>query len=247
MSHLVSTGLLIARGARIRIPPKVTAILQEILEYLPDPGLEYGFFLKGKWLPEKATVEVATAEFFLPRQRVGPAHIQFLEDAPSTDFNVVVHRHPHGCRRFSATDENSINEEFLASLLFMPPYEFPDAIVNVPIAPGTKLQVRATVEHSSAGGGSALAALVAEKIETMRMPRIGDGVAGGATSRASAVLGGRNARETGLDGLHPDDIPDILGMAAGAFGTPEYGTRRGALPRLPAATAKNSVSRHKGG
>ena len=57
----------------------------------------------------------------------------------------MIHRHPQSCRTFSSTDRNSINEEFLASILYIPVWEFPEAVVNIPIAPGAKFQTKAKI------------------------------------------------------------------------------------------------------
>jgi hypothetical protein len=143
--ELITTGLIIARRAKIRIPAKVGRRMLAALGLIPHEGLEYGMVLKGTWKPDEVTVDV-TEDFFVPAQLVTPAHIEFTEQMPGPEWNVVIHRHPHGVNSFSGTDRNSINEEFLASMIFMPPWGFPDAIVNIPLADGVKVQIPAFVE-----------------------------------------------------------------------------------------------------
>jgi len=143
---LLDTGLQIFRQGRIELPAEIGRTMLSLLQFLPNPGLEYGVFLQGEWDPEKATVKVRPDKVYFPKQEVTAASISFLEEPPGLEWNVIMHRHPAGVRRFSATDVNSINEEFLASILFIPTWEFPDAIINVPLAPGAKLQIPAAVE-----------------------------------------------------------------------------------------------------
>ena len=148
MHALFSTGLAIHRAPRVQLPISVVLLMQNILPSLSDPSLEYGVYLKGAWNPETATV-VVSDEYHIPEQEVTASTIRFVEEPPGPEWNVVIHRHPPGCRKFSGVDKSSINEEFLASILFLPPWEFPDAVVNVPLAAGSKLQVEAAVSIAS--------------------------------------------------------------------------------------------------
>lgn len=143
---LISTGLKIHTRATINMPPDIGRTMLAILDLIPDTGLEYGMYLKGTWNADKCCVDIVPGEIYFPKQEVTGVTIKFTEDPPDPSWNVVIHRHPSSCRKFSSTDVNSINEEFLASLLFIPPWEFPDAIVNVPLAPGVKLQIPADVK-----------------------------------------------------------------------------------------------------
>ena len=112
---------------------------------LPNPQLEYGLYLQGVWDPQEATVTVKPDQFYFPQQETTAVSIRFLEEPPGPEWNVVIHRHPQSCRTFSSTDRNSINEEFLASILYIPVWEFPEAVVNIPIAPGAKFQTKAKI------------------------------------------------------------------------------------------------------
>lgn len=143
---LLDTGLKIHRGATVVIPADIGRTMVGIAGILPNAGLEFGLYLKGVWDPAKATVTVQPNEFYFPEQEVTSVSIRFLEDPPSPEWNVVIHRHPQSCRTFSQTDKDSINEEFLASILFIPMWEFPEAVVNIPLGPGSKFQTPARVK-----------------------------------------------------------------------------------------------------
>ena len=177
--NLINTGLAIHTQGTIVLPADIARVMVGIVGLLPDPNLEYGLYLKGQWNPATATVEVAPGEYVFPGQEVTPASIRFTEEPPGPEWNVVIHRHPHGVRSFSGTDRASINEEFLASILFIPAWDFPKAVINIPIAPGSKFQVTARVEVN---GGlvdvpESLRRSVAEKLSRMRLslPERGEG------------------------------------------------------------------------
>jgi proteasome lid subunit RPN8/RPN11 len=137
--------MILKRTATIVLPADAGRTMLSILQIMRSSNLEYGIYLKGTWHPEDLTVRVLPGQFYLPEQEVTGATIKFTEEPPGPDWNVVIHRHPPGVNSFSGTDQQSINEEFLASLIFMPPWGFPAAIVNVPIVRGVKLQVDASV------------------------------------------------------------------------------------------------------
>lgn len=145
MTQEIDTGLKILTDIKVVVPVEIGMVMNSILNEIPNPGLEYGLYLKGRWEPETGTVHVGT-EYYIPKQTVTNVTIEFDEGPPHESWNVAIHRHPSGCRKFSGTDERSINTEFLASLLFLPPWDFPAAVVNVPLATGVKLQVPATIE-----------------------------------------------------------------------------------------------------
>jgi hypothetical protein len=168
---LINTGLIITDKANIIIPASVGRTMLAILGLLENQGLEYGLYLKGAWDPKTLTVTIEEDTFFLPQQTVTSSTIEFSEEPPAVEWNVVIHRHPSGVNSFSGTDKNSINMEFLASIIFMPPWGFPDAIVNIPFAPGVKLQVdaRITVEGSMFPEADALRERVREKIVGRRV------------------------------------------------------------------------------
>ena len=168
MHALFSTGMAIHRAPRVVLPLNVVLLMQNILPSLPNSSLEYGIYLKGTWNAETASVLVSD-EYYIPEQEVTAATIRFIEEPPGSEWNVVIHRHPPGCRKFSGVDKSSINEEFLASILFLPPWEFPDAVVNVPLSEGSKLQVEATVVLQGPAMDASLAGAVRTKIHEHRV------------------------------------------------------------------------------
>ena len=143
---LIGTGLQIHTKATVIIPAEIGRIMLGLVTAIPDPGLEYGLYLQGEWDPVNCVVRVKPDQYYFPEQETSAVSIRFLEEPPGPEWNVVVHRHPQSCRRFSSTDVNSINEEFLASVLYIPFWEFPDAVVNIPLAAGSKFQTPAKVE-----------------------------------------------------------------------------------------------------
>ncbi len=142
---LIGTGLKIHTAVKVIIPAEIGRVMLGIAGTLPNPQLEYGLYLQGEWDPQEATVTVKPDQFYFPQQETTAVSIRFLEEPPGPEWNVVIHRHPQSCRRFSSTDKNSINEEFLASILYIPVWEFPEAVVNIPIAPGAKFQTEAKI------------------------------------------------------------------------------------------------------
>ena len=142
---LIGTGLKIHTAVKVIIPAEIGRVMLGIAGTLPNPQLEYGLYLQGVWDPQEATVTVKPDQFYFPQQETTAVSIRFLEEPPGPEWNVVIHRHPQSCRTFSSTDRNSINEEFLASILYIPVWEFPEAVVNIPIAPGAKFQTKAKI------------------------------------------------------------------------------------------------------
>jgi len=57
------------------------------------------------------------SKYYIPKQKVSGASVNYEEDAPE-GFNMVIHKHPRGCRSFSSTDDTYINQNFDYSLLW---------------------------------------------------------------------------------------------------------------------------------
>ena len=83
---------------------------------------------------------------FIPEQKVSVAAVEFTNPSEIVQYNGVVHRHPDTCRRFSSTDELYLNSLFSVSIVFIPPYQVPDAIVNLSVGNNAKIQVPAEVK-----------------------------------------------------------------------------------------------------
>ena len=55
--------------------------------------------------------------YYVPKQKVSSSSVDYLEDAPE-GFNLVIHKHPTGCRSFSNTDDTYINQNFDYSIIW---------------------------------------------------------------------------------------------------------------------------------
>lgn len=55
--------------------------------------------------------------YYIPKQKVSGASVNYHEDAPE-GYNLVIHKHPRGCRNFSSTDDSYINQNFDYSILW---------------------------------------------------------------------------------------------------------------------------------
>jgi hypothetical protein len=201
---LLDTGLRFHTRARVHVQAAITWIMLAVRDQLPDPGLEYGLYLKGAWDPEECEVRVSPTDWIFPRQVTTATSIKFLEQPPDETWNVVIHRHPAGCRSFSGVDRESINKEFLASILYLPEWDYPQAVVNVPLAPGSKIQLEATVVPGNpAFEVAGLAALVARNLRRPEppAPRADEGLlllrTGGSLAPGGRLTGGL-ARNEGL-------------------------------------------------
>jgi hypothetical protein len=165
---LISTGLRIAREGTITLPVGLAKTMYNIYHTTNSKvkGDEFGLYMKGEWDEQEATVHVADDLFYMPYQTVSPGFIRFDEEPPDPSWNVVIHRHPPGVERFSSVDKESINQEFLASMLYVPEWHFPDAIINVPVSESLKIQIPAKVRVIGGffDGCEELAAMAAAKI-----------------------------------------------------------------------------------
>jgi proteasome lid subunit RPN8/RPN11 len=160
--------------ATILVPSSIVTLLNSILGGLANKGSEYGIYLKGTLNKQTMTMTLSE-EYMIPKQEVTSVTIDFKEDPPSTDWNVVLHRHPDGVTRFSGTDVSSINKEFDASLLFIPPFDFPQAIMNVDIGDGVLLQLPANVVQIC-GGKPVDVSMIVQKREAFMTPAKGKGL-----------------------------------------------------------------------
>ena len=93
--------------------------IMKVLNALNDEynSVEFSILGKAEKHPDKESHIVMSSEFYVPKQKVSAAHIDYEEDAP--EYNVVIHKHPDGCRSFSGTDDEYINANFDFSLLWV--------------------------------------------------------------------------------------------------------------------------------
>jgi hypothetical protein len=206
--HLISTGLAIHHAATVIIPADVARTMLSIQPALPSPSLEYGVYLKGTWDAAAATVTIAPGEVYFPFQTTTSTSIQFTEPPPSPEWNVIMHRHPENYRQFSTVDRNSINEEFLASILFIPPWEFPSAVVNVPLVVGSKLQApaRVVVHGGILEPSDALRRAVETRLQELQPVLSPNPLRFASQKRKN---GGRPLNELGLRMVESSDLGDV--------------------------------------
>jgi len=142
-----SIGTNIVSRIKINTPFEIVSFLNSVFEYHLDhvgKDSEFCVCLAGKFDNSTGEIDIDLSKgFFVPKQEVTSVHIKILEQIP-LKYNVVIHRHPKGCTSFSGTDEKYLNDEFLASLLFIPPFSFPQAITNISIG-ATKLRMNGEI------------------------------------------------------------------------------------------------------
>lgn len=118
--YQVAQSMYIISNVIIHIPEKIEDIMKELNSNSQLSSVEFSILCKSRKEVQVTgeTMHVfLTEEFFIPEQEVSAAHIDYLDD--NTKFDTVIHKHPAGCRSFSATDKEYINSNFKYSLLFV--------------------------------------------------------------------------------------------------------------------------------
>jgi len=69
--------------------------------------------------------------FYIPKQKVSSASIDYISDSNAEGYEVVIHRHPDGMENFSATDRDYINQNFRLSLLYTHARGFVNGVFNM--------------------------------------------------------------------------------------------------------------------
>ena len=135
------------QAPKVIIPMKLVEVMNFIYHTQTNKGNEYGMFLNCDFDEKDFTYRVnMDREIYVPKQKVTPGHIDFLEIPEREKFNTVIHRHPSGVRAFSGTDDEYINKDFEVSILFLPPFDFPTAIINLPIKGSTTAFIQMKAE-----------------------------------------------------------------------------------------------------
>lgn len=98
----------------VEIPISLIYVMREIQRKMTSNS-EFGLYLKGRFENKKLIV---SDEYYIPKQTVSGASIDFDDDDGGPEWNGVIHKHPSGCTGFSGTDDGSINSNHLFSLLF---------------------------------------------------------------------------------------------------------------------------------
>jgi len=112
--HWVNEGVKTVDKIKCYIPVDIERVMRAINRN--KPGLEYSIFCVMDYNDAECQLELDKA-YFIPEQEVTAASVDYKEDAPA-GYNTVIHKHPHGCRRFSGIDDTYINQNFAFSLLW---------------------------------------------------------------------------------------------------------------------------------
>jgi len=124
----------------IRVPIKIESVMLSLSQMFSN--VEFSIFGNTAW-NDQLHCFLMDEVFFIPKQEVMVAHIDYLEDI--IGCNTVIHKHPSGCRNFSSTDKRFINSNFKFSLLWVD-RSFKEAIVNLDVVPGIFFQTNLTIE-----------------------------------------------------------------------------------------------------
>ena len=122
----------------LNVPFKLVQMLKDISDLDNFKSNEYAVCYRVK--KEGLVYTIEDDSFYIPTQSVTPGHVRIETSQMSKEeqgvldtCNGVVHKHPRGVRSFSTTDDLDLNKLFEVSLLFLPPYDLPTAIINISI------------------------------------------------------------------------------------------------------------------
>ena len=101
---------------RVLVHVNITRTMNQINKSIANPGDEYGLHLKCTRIDDHTVV--VHQDYFVPDQNVTTATFVTNEGRPDDTYNAVIHRHPAGCLSFSGTDDETLNPNFLCSLLY---------------------------------------------------------------------------------------------------------------------------------
>ena len=215
-NFVFETGIKVHRRAKVVIPFSLAGLMNYVLMSLDDKSNEFGLFLNSR-VDEKDPMRHVidlSLPWTLPEQEVTSTHIDFKETFGRDKYNTVIHRHPNGVNRFSPTDAEYINESFDVSVLFVPRYDFPDALVNIKVASGNYIQ------------------MPAETVVQFSPPAVGDNVLKGRMKDPNSVV--RTSR------MHMEmPFGSGFGHSYNPLTDPQWGKRTGDVPpKLDDGTAK---------
>jgi len=153
-STVWDSGLEVIEEPTIIVPEEVRRIcsaLQEEVNNEHGGGCEFGVLFKAEWTD--AGLEVKP-DYVVPEQDASRAHITYTEDLKQyRDRGYIVNAHSHPWAKasstgFSGTDDDHINTNFNAALLFAgSSRRFGDAVLNLEVDDGVKVQLEPEIEH----------------------------------------------------------------------------------------------------
>lgn len=112
--HWTNESVRIVKSVDCYVPKSITNVMKALNKKFQR--LEYSIFCKVDYNSNEHQFEV-DEKYYIPKQKVSYASVNYLEDAPE-GYNLVIHKHPSGCRSFSGTDDSYINQNFDYSLLW---------------------------------------------------------------------------------------------------------------------------------
>jgi len=125
----------------VYIPLHILTMMRSIEAMMGSKYVEFGAFLKGKFENGCLTL---SEDFVVVKQKVTGASIDFQENPPD-GYNGVIHRHPSGCLKFSGTDDSSINQNQMFSLLYVN-NAITYGVINLDLPDKSRLQVELEVK-----------------------------------------------------------------------------------------------------
>ena len=100
----------------VTIPYEILCAMNNIEKMLKNGRNEFGMYLQGEY---SSGVLSVSSDFYIPKQKVTAGSIAFdASDGTTGEWNGVIHRHPMGMKTFSTTDDASINQNHMFSLLY---------------------------------------------------------------------------------------------------------------------------------
>jgi hypothetical protein len=124
---------------KIYLPARLAEYLKMLSEALAEN--EFLLFLAGNWQEG----EIWVFNWYFPYQKGSSVTVEAQEEPPA-GFSGVLHKHPPGCRSFSATDAKYLNPNYEFSLLYIPPAEFPQSLVHIFIKEEWRLRLEGEVK-----------------------------------------------------------------------------------------------------
>jgi len=110
------SGLSLVDKPTIYIPRFLEDLMEDINEAKNVSTLaEFSIFVKADIKGFDITL---SRDYYIPKQEVHPAEVEYKEVRPNEDFNTVIHRHPDSLEEFSTGDDTYINRNFDVSLLW---------------------------------------------------------------------------------------------------------------------------------
>jgi len=112
--HWVNEEVKIVKSVKCYVPPFLILVLKALTRKFPRD--EFSIFCKFEYSEDNRIVKILP-EYFIPKQRVTAASVEY-DEGPPDGFKVVIHKHPNGCRSFSGTDDTYINQNHDVSMLW---------------------------------------------------------------------------------------------------------------------------------